>query len=80
MLQSRRLEEGCWLAPGAPRKEPVSGWTLAARAEWLSNAVRKVLDIVGFHRRWDWVLRTGVVELEVIFLEVGMAEIALYLC
>lgn len=38
MLQRRRLEEGCWLAPEAPRKEPESGWTLAAREEGLENA------------------------------------------
>ena len=75
------MEEGCWLAPGAPRKEPESGWTLAAREEGLENAGGRVLGRYSL----DKVLRglggrTGVVELEVVFLEVGMAKVALFLC
>jgi hypothetical protein len=78
MLQRRRLEEFCWLPEPAPppRKEVESGWTLAARDEGLSNAVwgLSVVCIVLFNAM---VVRTGGVELEVVLLEVGMAEIAL---
>jgi len=72
-------EDEGWLAPGAPRKEPESGWTLAAREEWLENAGgRRVSECWSLYVAKGG--RTGVVELEVVFLEVGMAEIALFLC
>ena len=53
MLQRRRLEEEeGWLAPGAPRKEPESGWTLAApREDGLENAERRrVLGCFGLEK------------------------------
>jgi len=72
-------EEEGWLAPGAPRKEPESGWTLAAREEGLENAGgRRVLECCSLYVTVGG--RTGVVELEVVFLEVGMAKVALFPC
>jgi hypothetical protein len=54
---------------------------LAAREEGLENAGRRVLECFRIDEVvWGVGGRTGVVELEVVFLEVGMAEIALFLC
>ena len=54
---------------------------MAAREEGLENAGRRVLECFRIDEVvWEVGGRTGVVELEVVFLEVGMAEIALFLC